>query len=64
MHQMKDGTYLAGHVRRGQWSVHKREQIFKQTAEVDGKDPSHPRCNPINKAQQARKSRAPIFSLG
>jgi len=39
MHQMKDGTYVVGDVRRGQWSALERERIIKQTAEVDGEAP-------------------------
>ena len=35
MHKMKDGSYLIGHVARGQWGALEREQKIKGWAETD-----------------------------
>jgi predicted phage terminase large subunit-like protein len=35
MHLLKDNTVLVSDVKRGQWSSSKREQIIKQTTEID-----------------------------
>jgi len=38
MHKMKDGSFVVGDVKRGQWSAGQREAVIKQTAQLDGDD--------------------------
>ena len=38
MHKMKDGSFVVGDVKRGQWSAGQREAVIKQTAQLDGAD--------------------------
>ena len=37
MSLMRDGTFLIDDVKRGQWGSEQREQLIKQTAEIDGR---------------------------